>query len=158
MGPPHLPMAPPATPFCLSPPYPLFSLKQKKPQRKFLATDPNGKTDTRDEMNPAAPQYPIVSINSNCGNVTDSHKDVWNSYNISVSDEKRQAPERLSPLASRERHQAVRDARADGVGDWLLRNQKFSTWRTLEDRATKPILLCYGDSGVGKTYIRYELP
>ncbi|PWW80923.1 hypothetical protein C7212DRAFT_148142, partial [Tuber magnatum] len=64
-----------------------------------------------------------------------------------------QVLEWLSPLASRERHRAVRDARVDGVGDWLLCNQSFSAWRTSEDGAAKPVLLCYGDPGVGKTYI-----
>ena len=81
---------------------------------------------------------------------------MWNNCNISVSDEKRQILEWLSPLASRERHQAVRDSRADGVGDWLLHTREFSTWRTLGDGAARPVLLCYGDPGVGKTYTRYE--
>ena len=108
-------------------------------------------------MNPVAHQNRVISINNNCGNVTESNNNVWNNCNISVSDEKRQILEWLSPLASRERHQAVRDSRADGVGDWLLRTPEFSTWRALEDRGARPVLLCYGDPGVGKTYMRYEL-
>ena len=104
-------------------------------------------------MNPVTDHNRVISINNNCGNVTDSYKNVWN---ISVSDEKRQILEWLSPLASRERHQAVRDSRADGVGDWLLHTGEFSTWRVLEDRPAQPVLLCYGDPGVGKTYMRYD--
>ena len=107
-------------------------------------------------MNPVAHRNRVVSINNNCGNVTDSYKNVWNNCNISVPDEKRQVLEWLSPLASRERHQAVRDSRADGVGDWLLHTRGFSTWRALEDGSAQPVLLCYGDPGVGKTYMRYE--
>jgi len=93
----------------------------------------------------------------------DNNRDCGNSYNfdrcnISVSDEKRKVLEWLSPLASRERHQAVRDKRVERVGDWLLRSREFSTWRTSEDRTVKPVLFCYGRPGVGKTYIRYEPP
>lgn len=91
--------------------------------------------------------------------ITDSGN-VIGSYNteliISVPDEKRQVLEWLSPLASRERHHAVRDARVDGVGDWLLSTETFSAWHILEGQTTKPVLLCYGDPGVGKTYFRYE--
>ena len=107
-------------------------------------------------MNAAVHRNRVISINNNCGNVTENNNNVWNNCNISVSDEKRRVLEWLSPLASRERHQAVRDSRADGVGDWLLHTREFSTWRTLEDGAAQPVLLCYGDPGVGKTYMRYD--
>ena len=117
----------------------------------------SSKTDTGDEMNPMAHGNRVISINNNCGNVMESNNNVWNNCNISISDEKRQVLEWLSPLASRERHQAVRDSRADGVGDWLLHTREFSTWRTLEAGPARPVLLCYGDPGVGKTYMRYEL-
>ena len=94
----------------------------------------------------------------------DNNRHCWNSYNnfdrcnISISDGKRQVLEWISPLASRERHQAVRDSWVDGVGDWLLRNQTFSTWCTLEDRTAMPVLFCYGHPGAGKTYIWYKPP
>ena len=89
---------------------------------------------------------------SNCGNTE------LNGCNIFMSDEKRQVLDWLSPLTSQERHQDVRDSRVEGVGDWLLRNQSFSTWRTSEDSTVKPILFCDGCPGAGKTYIRYEPP
>jgi len=95
-----------------------------------------------------------VSNSSNAGNFANC----YNEYNTFISDGERQVLQWLSPLASWERHQAVRDSRAEEVGDWLLRTQSFSTWRTLENRAAKPVLFCYGDPGVGKTYIRYEPP
>ena len=91
--------------------------------------------------------------NHDCGNTNN-----FNGCNISISDEKRQVLEWISLLASRERHQAVRDSRVGGVGDWLLRDRKFSIWRTLEGRTAKPVLFCYGHPGAGKTYIRYEPP
>ena len=77
----------------------------------------------------------IYNNSRDSGNVTNSYNNEFNKCNMSVPDEKRRVLEWLSPLASRERHQAVRDSRVEGVGDWLLRDQSFSTWRTLgEDR------------------------
>ena len=88
-----------------------------------------------------------------CGNTTS-----YNQCNISMPNEKRQILEWISPFASRERHQAVRDSRMEKVGDWLLSNNGFSTWRKTENRTAKPVLFCYGHPGAGKTYIRYEPP
>ena len=92
-------------------------------------------------------------------NITyDNSRDCGNTTNISISDEKRQVLEWISPVASRERHQAVRISRVREVGDWLLCNRTFSTWRMSEDKRAKPVLFCYGHPGAGKTYIRYEPP
>ena len=97
-------------------------------------------------------QKPAFTINQNVGNVTDSYNNVWN--NCQISDEKRQILEWLSPMAPRERHQAVSDGRMDGVGTWLLRTNEFEKWHTSEDEAVNPVLFCHGDPGVGKTYLR----
>ncbi|RPA89751.1 hypothetical protein L873DRAFT_1720579, partial [Choiromyces venosus 120613-1] len=70
-----------------------------------------------------------------------------------MSDEKRQILEWLSPLASRERHHTVSEGRVEGVGDWLLHTNEFEKWHTSEDGAINPVLFCYGDPGVGKTYM-----
>src|SRR5437879_13769611 len=96
---------------------------------------------------------PNVTINgcNNVGNITNSNN---NKYKIFISDEKWRVLEWFSPLASRKRHQTVREARVPGVGDWLVRNQMFSTWRTSEDQAVKPVLLCCGDPGVGRAFMR----
>ncbi|RPA93313.1 ankyrin [Choiromyces venosus 120613-1] len=89
----------------------------------------------------------------NSRNVTGSFNTL-NNYNVSMSDKRRQILEWLPQLlASRERYQAVRDSRMDGVGDWLLEDEKFSTWHTSEDQAAKRVILCYGGLGVGKTYM-----
>jgi len=105
-------------------------------------------------MGSAASRIPAITINRNVGNVTDSYQNVWNNCEISVSDEKRQILEWLSPMTPRERHQAVRESRMDGVGSWLLRTNEFEKWHTSEDPAVNPVLFCYGDPGVGKTYLR----
>ena len=99
-------------------------------------------------------QNPSITVNSNVGNVIDSYKNVWNNCEILVSDEKRQILEWLSPLAPRERHRAVSESRMDGVGDWLLGTSEFEKWHMGEDQTAHPVLFCYGDPGVGKTYLR----
>ena len=96
-----------------------------------------------------------ITRTDNIGNLADSDKKAWNNSEILVSDEKRQILEWLSPLAPRERHRAIREARVDGVGDWLLRTNEFEKWHTGEDLTVHPVLFCYGDPGVGKTYLRY---
>jgi len=103
-------------------------------------------------MDSAAYQKPAITINQNVGNVTESYNNVWN--NCQISNEKREILEWLSPMAPRERHQAVRDGRMDGVGTWLLRTTEFEKWHTSEDQTVNPVLFCYGDPGVGKTYLR----
>jgi len=104
-------------------------------------------------MSSAACRKPAISINRNVGNVTDRCRDVWN-CEISAPDEKRQILEWLSPLAPRARHQAIGEGRINRLGDWLLRTNEFEKWHTGEDQAVHPVLFCYGDPGVGKTYLR----
>ena len=61
----------------------------------------------------------------------------------------------LSPLDPREKHRAIGINRVAGVGDWLLLTTQF-TWWSGDFRGTAvPVLFCYGDPGVGKTYLRY---
>jgi len=107
-------------------------------------------------MDPIARQGPFISMTNNCGNVTDSYKNVWNNYGISIADEKRAVLEWLSPLEPRERHQAIGTDRTPGVGDWLLLTNEFTRWNRGDDGTTNPILFCYGGPGVGKTYLRYK--
>jgi len=60
----------------------------------------------------------------------------------------------LSPLEAEQRHQGVRAGRLDGVGKWVLKTRKFRKWRDAKDGCVERVLFCYGDPGVGKTYIR----
>ena len=60
----------------------------------------------------------------------------------------------LSPLEPYKRHQDVRNRRLDGVGEWVLRRSEFESWRKGRGGFMNRTLLCYGDQGVGKTYIR----
>ena len=90
--------------------------------------------------------------NANCNNITNSHNTV-NVQNV-IADEDPEIMKWLSPLDPRGRHQDVRTDRLDGVGNWLLETNEFREWRSNEGGADKAILFCYGDPGVGKTYLR----
>ena len=107
-------------------------------------------------MNPITRQNPVISINSDRNNVTDSYRDMWDNCDISVADEKRAILEWLSPLEPREKHQAIGIGRVSGVGDWLLLTSEFTQWSQSGDGSAKPVLFYYGDPGVGKTYLRYR--
>ena len=74
---------------------------------------------------------------------------------MGVSEESLRIQEWLSPLESHARYQDVRNRRLDGIGDWVIQNDGFQSWCKSQDNAVNPTLLCYGDQGVGKTYIRY---
>ena len=88
----------------------------------------------------------IGDYNSHCGNITSSFNTTF--YK---SDEDAQVMRWLSPLEPNNRHQGVRTGRFAGVGDWLLETSAFQEWR---DGADKPVLFCFGNPGVGKTYLR----
>jgi len=91
--------------------------------------------------------------NQNIGNVLNSYN---NTINVGVSEESSRIQAWLSPLEPDARHQDVRNRRLDGVGDWVLQRNGFESWRKSQDNSGNPTLLCYGDQGVGKTYIRYK--
>jgi len=76
--------------------------------------------------------------------------------NVGLGREALKVQEWLSPLEPHARHQYVRNRRLDSVGEWVLQKKEFESWRTNKDGSGSPTLLCYGDQGVGKTYIRYK--
>ena len=69
-------------------------------------------------------------------------------------DEGRQILQWLSPLEPQQRHQALRSDRLNSVGNWVLETSEFRKWRDAEDGSVEPVLFCYGNPGVGKTYVR----
>jgi len=76
--------------------------------------------------------------------------------NCTIADDRSQISTWLSPLDPRLRHQDIRDRRAKGVGEWLLQTEEFRSWYDGSERgeSDNAVLLCYGDPGVGKTFIR----
>jgi len=43
--------------------------------------------------------------------------------------------------------------RIDGVGNWFLGTKEFRRWSNREAGGTEAVLFCYGNPGVGKTYL-----
>jgi len=89
--------------------------------------------------------------NQNIGYVLNSYN---HTINVGISEEASGIQRWLSPLEPHARHQDVRNRRLDGVGDWVLENNEFESWRKSQDSSANRTLLCYGDQGTGKTYIR----
>ena len=96
-------------------------------------------------------QY-TVSDNKNCFNTTNY---VWNSYG--VADDRSQLLNWLSPLEPKLRHRDIQERRVDNVGEWLIQTEEFRNWSngSGEGEGGNAVLFCYGDPGVGKTFIRY---
>jgi len=76
--------------------------------------------------------------------------------NFTIADERSQILAWLSPLEPRLRHQDIRDRRVENVGEWLFQTEEFRSWYAGSGRgeSDNAVLFCYGDPGIGKTYIR----
>jgi len=98
-------------------------------------------------------QHTINSI-SNFSNNANS----FNVSNYTVTDDPSLLLAWLSPLEPSLRHRDIRERRVNNIGEWLLQTGVFRRWCELggeggggDDNA---VLFCYGDPGVGKTFIR----
>ena len=98
-------------------------------------------------------QYPAYD-NNNCFNNTNSFNNVWN--NCTIADDRSPLLAWLSPLEPKLRHRDIQERRADDVGEWLLQTEAFRSWhdRSEEGEGQNAVLFCYGDPGIGKTFIR----
>jgi len=77
------------------------------------------------------------------------------SYNCTVADDRPQILAWLSPLEPRLRHKAIQESRVKNVGEWVLETEEFKSWYgSGGSESDKPVLFCYGDPGVSKTFIR----
>jgi len=76
--------------------------------------------------------------------------------NPTVADDRPNILAWLSPLDPKIRHQDIRDRRVENVGGWLLQTEEFRSWyaRSEGGESDNAVLFCYGNPGVGKTYIR----
>ena len=84
-----------------------------------------------------------------------------NTYNVSVSNSFTVADDRsnilawLSPLDPKSRHRDIQDHRVESIGEWLLQTEEFRNWQAGDGggESGDAVLFCYGNPGVGKTYI-----
>ena len=73
-----------------------------------------------------------------------------------MADERSQILTWLSPQEPRFRHKDIQESRVKNVGGWVLQTEEFRSWcaRSGGNGSNEPVLFCYGDPGVGKTFIR----
>ena len=85
---------------------------------------------------------------------TNSYNNIWNNY--TTADGQSQMLTWLSPLEPRLRHKAIQESRVKNVGEWALETEEFKSWYASSggSESDKAVLFCYGDPGVGKTFIR----
>ena len=100
-----------------------------------------------------SPEHQQPTGNTNSFNNNNSFNNTVN-FITNLDDEGRQILQWLSPLEPQQRHQGVRADRLDSVGNWVLETGEFIKWRDAEDGSGEPVLFCYGNPGVGKTYVR----
>ena len=76
--------------------------------------------------------------------------------NFTIADERLQILSWLSPLEPTLRHQDIRESRVENAGEWLLQTEEFRSWYAGSGggESDNGVLFCYGNPGVGKTYIR----
>ena len=77
-------------------------------------------------------------------------------WNCTITDGRSQILTWLSPLEPRLQHQDIQNRRVENVGEWLLKTDEFRSWYAGNegDEDDNAVLFCYGNPGVGKTYIR----
>jgi len=95
--------------------------------------------------------YPFSNVNSFNTNY------IFNaSNNFTVANDRSSILAWFSPLDPRSRHREIQDRRVESIGEWLLRTEKFRSWYAGSgaDESDNAVLFCFGDPGVGKTYIR----
>ena len=99
-------------------------------------------------------QY-AINDSSNCFNATNSYNtNVWN--HCTIGDDRSKLLTWLSLLEPGLRHRDLRERRVNNVGEWLIQTEGFRGWCGLsgEGGGDRAVLFCYGDPGVGKTFIR----
>jgi len=100
-----------------------------------------------------SPGHQQVTGNTNSFNNNNSLNNIVN-FITGIDEEGHQILQCLWPLEPQQRHHGVRIDRLYGVGNWVLETSEFGKWREAEDGSVDQVFFCYGNPGVGKTYVR----
>ena len=94
------------------------------------------------------------SFNTTNSNNTTTNNNVSNYY--TVGDDLSPLLTWLSPLDPGLRHCDIQERRVGNVGEWLMGTEEFKRWCRMGGGGEndKAVLFCYGNPGVGKTFIR----
>ena len=76
--------------------------------------------------------------------------------NFTLADNRSNILAWLSPLSPKLRHRDIQDHRVENLGEWVIQTKEFRSWHAGSggDGLDNAVLFCYGDPGVGKTFIR----
>ena len=123
---------------------------------RFLSSAPNNRS--RLTLSSLA-NYILINENQKMSQSFSHNTNSFNTTvsNITIADDRSQILTWLSPLELRLRHQDIRDRRVENVGKWILQTEEFRSWHAGSGEggeSNDAVLFCYGDPGVGKTYIR----
>jgi len=96
------------------------------------------------------------SFSNNTNSLNTSYTAISVSNNFTTADDRSNILAWLSPLDPKLRHQDIRCRRVENIGEWLLQTEEFRAWHAGSEGSEfdNAVLFCYGDPGVGKTYIR----
>jgi len=106
--------------------------------------------------------HPFNKTNKGCkmshDNNFSNNANSFNVWNYTFTDDRSQLLAWLSPLEPSLRHRDVRERRVNNIGEWLMQTEEFRRWcgQSVESEAggDTAVLFCYGDPGVGKTFIK----
>jgi len=100
-------------------------------------------------------QY-TINYSNNYLNTLNSYKNMWNNY--ALADDRSQLLSWLSPLEPSRRHRDLQEHRIGNIGEWLMQTEEFKRWCGIGGKGLggwdNAVLFCYGNPGVGKTFIR----
>ena len=85
---------------------------------------------------------------------TNSFGNLWDYY--TGADDRSQLLTWLSPLKPWPWYKGILERRVETIGEWVLETEEFRSWYASSGGrvSDKAVLFCYGDPGVGKTFIR----
>ena len=96
------------------------------------------------------------SNNTNSLNTTLNLPNATITNSLTLTDDRDNLLRWLSPLDPKLKHHGIQARRVENVGEWLLETEEFESWDAGSggSESDNAVLFCYGDPGVGKTYIR----
>ena len=100
------------------------------------------------------PRHLLIDHSAHCFH-TNEYNEVSN-YRYTTTNERSRIMNWLSPLEPSLWHQGIQERRINKVGEWLIQTEEFRCWNDGggEEKGDNAVLFCYGDPGVGKTFIR----
>jgi len=123
---------------------------------RFYSASRNSITSSR--PTPSSASYNLLS--SKTPKMSQSFSNNINSLNTTVNnltvDDRSNILAWLSPLNPKLRHQDIQGQRVEKLGEWLLQTEVFRGWNAGSGggESDNTVLFCYGNPGVGKTFIR----